>query len=101
VTKTRSKSAALKFLKKMLKWHGRFGAIVTGRHRSLFALKELAIRDRQETDCWANNSSEAFHLPTPRREWAMLRFCRMRVEQNGRIRSCVRPQSFQSEARLL
>ena len=82
VTKTRDKKAALKFLKKTLKRHGRADEIVTDRLRSYgAALKELGIRDRQETSRWANNRAENSHQPFRRRERAMLRFRRMRTLQ--------------------
>lgn len=82
VTKTRDKKAALKFLKKTLKRHGRCETIVTDRLRSYgAALKELGIHDRQETDRWANNRAENAHQPFRRRERAMLRFRRIRTLQ--------------------
>jgi len=82
VTKTRDKKAALKFLKKSLKRHGRAKELVTDRLRSYgAALKELGISDRQETGRWRNNRAENSHLPFRRRERAMLRFRRMRSLQ--------------------
>jgi len=82
VTKTRDKKAALKFLKKSLKRHGRAEEIVTDRLRSYgAALDDLGIRDRQETARWANNRAENSHQPFRRRERAMLRFRRMRTLQ--------------------
>ncbi len=82
VTKTRDKTAALKFLKKTLKRHGRSNEIVTDRLRSYgAALRELGISDRQETGRWANNRAENSHQPFRRRERAMLRFRRMRTLQ--------------------
>ncbi len=82
VTKTRDKKAALKFLKKSLKRHGRAEEIVTDRLRSYgAALDDLGIRDRQETGRWANNRAENSHQPFRRRDRAMLRFRRMRTLQ--------------------
>jgi putative transposase len=82
VTKTRDKKAALKFLKKTLKRHGRSDEIVTDRLRSYDAApRELGTSDRQETGCWANNCAENSHQPFRRRERAMLRFRRMRTLQ--------------------
>jgi len=79
VTKTRDKKAALKFLRKYLKRHGRVVEVVTDRLRSYAAaLRELGIRDRQETGRWRNNRAENSHQPFRRRERAMLRFRRMR-----------------------
>ena len=82
VTKRRDKKAALKFLKKTLKRHGRAEKIVTDRLRAYgAALRELGISDEQETDRWANNRAENSHQPFRRRERAMLRFRRMRTLQ--------------------
>ena len=82
VTKTRDKKAALKFLKKTLKRHGRSDEIVTDRLRSYgAALRELGISNRQQTGRWANNRAENSHQPFRRRERAMLRFRRMRTLQ--------------------
>jgi putative transposase len=50
VTKTRDKKAALKFLKKSMKRHGRPEVVVTDKLRSYAAaLKEIGAADRQET----------------------------------------------------
>jgi putative transposase len=55
---------------------------VTDRLRSYgAALKDLGIRDRQETGRWMNNRPENSHQPFRRRERAMLRFRRMRSLQ--------------------
>ena len=82
VTKTRDKKAALKFLKKAMRRHGRPEAIVTDKLRSYgAALKEIGAEGRQETGRWANNRAENSHLPFRRRERAMLRFRRMRSLQ--------------------
>lgn len=82
VTKTRDKKAALKFLKKAMRKHGRPDTIVTDRLRSYgAALKEIGATDRQETGRWLNNRAENSHLPFRRRERAMLRFRPMRSLQ--------------------
>ncbi len=82
VTKTRDKAAALKFLKKLMKRHGRPEELVTDKLRSYgAALKELGIQDKQVTDRWENNRAENSHQPFRRRERAMLRFRRMRSLQ--------------------
>ncbi|MDB5480889.1 MAG: transposase [Caulobacteraceae bacterium] len=82
VTKTRDKAAALKFIKKAMKRHGRTGAIVTDGLRSYGApLKEIGAADLQETGRWLNNRAENSHLPFRRRERAMLRFQRMKTLQ--------------------
>ena len=78
VTKTRDKAAALKFLKKLIKRHGRPQELVTDKLRSYgAALKDLGIQDRRVTDRWENNRVENSHQPFRRRERAMLRFRRM------------------------
>ena len=82
VTKTREKTAALKFLRKAMRKHGRPEVIVTDRLRSYgAALKQIGAADRQETGRWSNNRAENSHLPFRRRERAMLRFRRMRSLQ--------------------
>ena len=82
VTKTRDKKAALKFLKKTMKRHGRTDIFVTDKLRSYgAALRDLGAVDRQETGRWMNNRAENSHLPFRRRERAMLRFRRMRTLQ--------------------
>jgi putative transposase len=82
VTKERDKAAALKFIKKAMKRHGRPKVIVTDGLRSYgAALKELGAADRQETARWINNRAENSHLPFRRRERAMARFRRMKTLQ--------------------
>ena len=82
VTQTRDKAAALKFIKKAMKRHGRPKKIVTGTLRSYgAALKELGGVDLQETGRWLNNRIENSHLPFRRRERAMNRFRRMKTLQ--------------------
>lgn len=82
VTKTRDKRAALKFLKKAMKKHGRCEQFVTDKLRSYgAALRDLGASERQETGRWLNNRGENSHLPFRRRERAMLRFRRMRTLQ--------------------
>jgi len=80
VTKKRDKSAALKFLKKALKRHGRADTIVTDGLRSYpTAMRALGNLDRREMGRWKNNRAENSHLPFRRRERAMLRFRRMKT----------------------
>ena len=82
VTKSRDRKAALKFLKKSMKRHGRPETIVTDRLRSYgAALKDLGRGDDREMGRWLNNRAENSHLPFRRRERAMLRFRRMRTLQ--------------------
>ena len=82
VTETRDKAAALKFIKKTMKRHGRTGAIVTDGLRSYgAALQAIGAADLQETGRWLNNRVENSHQPFRRRERAMERFRRMKTLQ--------------------
>ncbi|WP_210526890.1 IS6 family transposase [Rubellimicrobium arenae] len=82
VSKTRDKAAALKFLKKLMKRHGRAEEFVTDGLKSYgAALKEIGVQDRQVIGRWENNQVENSHQPFRRRERAMLRFRRMRSLQ--------------------
>ena len=82
VTKMRDKAAALKFIKKALKRHGRIKAVVTDRLRSYgAALKEIGAADLQQTGRRLNNRAENSHLPFRRRERAILRFRKMKTLQ--------------------
>ena len=82
VTKTRDRKAALKFLKKSMRRHGRPETSVTDRlHSYGAALRDLGRGDDREIARWANNRAENSHLPFRRRERAMLRFRRMRSLQ--------------------
>jgi putative transposase len=75
VTKTRDRKAALKFLRKSMKRHGRPHILVTDKLRSYgAAMKEIGNEQRQETGRWLNNRVENSHLPFRRRERAMQRF---------------------------
>ena len=82
VTKKRDKAAALRFIRKIMKRHGRPRAIVTDRLRSYGgALKETGGSRLQETGRWLNNRAENSHQPFRRRERAMVRFRRMKTLQ--------------------
>ncbi len=82
VTKRRDRKAALKFLKKSMKRHGRPDILVTDKLRSYGgAMKEIGNAQRQETGRWLNNRAENSHLPFRRRERAMQRFRSMRSLQ--------------------
>jgi putative transposase len=82
VTKRRDKKAALGFLKKLMKRHGRPEGLVTDKLRSYgAALKEIGAEDKQTTGLWQNNRAENSHQPFRRRERAMLRFRRIRSLQ--------------------
>jgi putative transposase len=72
VIKTRDKAAALKFLRKLMRRHGRPEEVVTDKLRSYgAALKEMGGEDRRVTDLWENNRAENSHQPFRRRERAM------------------------------
>jgi len=82
VTKERDKAAALRFIKKAMKRHGRPQAVVTDGLRSYgAAMKEIGNADRREVGRWLNNRAENSHQPFRRRERAMLRFRRMKTLQ--------------------
>jgi len=82
VTRKRDKSAALAFMKKALKRHGKAEKIVTDGLKSYpAAMKELGNKDRREMGRWLNNRAENSHLPFRRRERAMQRFRRMKSLQ--------------------
>jgi putative transposase len=82
VTKDRDKAAALKFIRKALKRHGRPRAIVTDGLRSYkAALTEIGAASRQQIGRWLNNRVENSHLPFRRRERVMQRFRRMKTLQ--------------------
>ncbi|HJO87895.1 MAG TPA: IS6 family transposase [Rhodospirillales bacterium] len=82
VTKRRDRKAALIFLKKIMKRNGQPRAIVTDRLRSYrAAMKILGNESTQVVGRWKNNRCENSHLPFRRREYAMLKFRRMRSLQ--------------------
>jgi len=81
-TKDRDKAAALKFMKRLMKRHGKARAITTDGLRSYkAAMAELSNAGKQEIGRWANNRVENSHLPFRRRERAMNRFRRMKTLQ--------------------
>ena len=82
VSKRRDRKAALVFLKKIMKRHGRPKLIVTDKLPSYrAALKSIGNANLQKTRRWVNNRAENSHLPFRRREYAMLKFRRMRSLQ--------------------
>jgi putative transposase len=82
VTRKRDKSAALAFVKKALKRHGKAETIVTDGLRSYpAAMRELGNEDRRDVGRWLNNRAENSHLSFRRRERAMLRFRQMKTLQ--------------------
>lgn len=102
VTKKRDKAAALAFLKKALKRHGRAETIVTDGLRSYpAAMRELGNGDRREMGRWMNNRVENSHLPFRRRERAMLRFRRMKSLQKFASVHASLHNHFNSERHLV
>jgi putative transposase len=82
VTTRRDRKAVFKFLRKIMKRHGRAHIFVADKLRTYgAAMKKVGNVDRQETGRWINNRSENSHQPFRRRERAMLRFRWMRTLQ--------------------
>jgi putative transposase len=82
VSKRRDRKAALDFLKKIMKKYGAPKTIVTDRLKSYrAAMKIIGNQFTQEVGRWKNNRGENSHLPFRRREYAMLKFRRMRSLQ--------------------
>ncbi len=102
VTKKRDKAAALAFLKKALKRHGRAETMVTDGLRSYpAAMREMGNLDRREMGRWLNNRAENSHLPFRRRERAMLRFRRMKSLQKFASVHASLHNHFNSERHLV
>jgi len=100
--KPRDKAAALAFLKKALKRHGRAEKIVTDGLRSYpAAMRQLGNFDRREMGGWLNNRAENSHLPFRRRERAMLRFRQMKALQKFASVHASLHNHFGSERHLL
>ena len=82
VSKGRDRKAALDFLKRILKKYGAPKVIVTDRLKSYRAAMKISGNEfSQEVGRWKNNRCENSHLPFRRREYAMLKFRRMRSLQ--------------------
>jgi putative transposase len=82
VSKRRDRKAALVFLKKIMKRYGQPKSIVTDKLPSYrAAMKVIGNAGIQETGRWVNNRAENSHLPFRRREYAMLKFRRIRSLQ--------------------
>jgi len=102
VTKTRDKTAVLRFLKKALKRHGRAEKIVNDGLRSYpAALGELGNIDRREVGRHLNNRVEDTLLPSRRRELAMLRFRQMKSLQKFALVHASLHNHFNSERHLV
>jgi putative transposase len=82
VTKCRDRKTALKFLRKIMKRHGRPHNLITDMLRSHgAALKVIGNVDKKETRRWLNNRAENSHQPFRRKQRTMHRFRRMRTLQ--------------------
>ena len=82
VLKRRDRKAALVFVKKAMKRYGQPKSIVTDKLPSYrAAMNEIGNAKLQQTGRWINNRAENSHLPFRRREYAMLKFRRMRSLQ--------------------
>lgn len=82
VSKGRDRKAALDFLKRILKKYGAPKVIVTDRLKSYRAAMKISGNEfSQEVGRWKNNRCENSHLPLRRREYAMLKYRRMRSLQ--------------------
>lgn len=102
VTKKRDKFAALRFLKKALKRHGRGQAVITDGLRSYpAAMRELGDLDRREMGRWKINRGENSHLPFWRRERAMLGFRQMKTLQEFASAHASLHNHFNSERHLV
>jgi putative transposase len=101
-SKTRDKAAALTFMEKLMKRHGRARAITTDGLRSYkAAMKDLGNAAKQEVGRWANNRVENSDLPFRRRERAMLRFRQMRTPQKFSSGHAVFHNHFNQDSHLI
>ena len=102
VSKRRDREAALVFLKKAMKRYGRPKSVVTDKLPSYrAALKMIGNAQFQETGRWKNNRAENSHIPFRRREYAMLKFRRMRsLQKFASIHSSVQ-NHFNHERHLI
>jgi putative transposase len=81
-SKRRDRKAAVKFLKRAMKRHGRPKAIVTDRLRSYrAAMNMIGNAGSQACGRWLNNRAENSHQPFRRREGAMAKFRDMKTLQ--------------------
>ncbi|MFM6830598.1 MAG: IS6 family transposase [Novosphingobium sp.] len=101
VTKKRDKLAALRFMKKALRRHGRESVVTDGLRSYPAAMRELGNADRREGGRWLNNRVENSHLPFRRRERAMLRFRQMKSLQKFTSVHASMHNHFNSERHLV
>lgn len=101
VSKRRDRKAALVFLKKIMKKYGAPKVIVTDRLKSYrAAMKIIGNESTQEVGRRKNNRCENSHLPFRRREYAMLKFRRMRSLQKFVSINCSVFNHFNKERHL-
>jgi putative transposase len=97
-----NKAAALAFMKKALKRHGKADTIVTDGLKSYpSAMRDLGNLGRQEIGRYLNNRVENSHLPFRRRERAMLRFRQMKTLQKFASVHASLHNHFNSERHLV
>ena len=97
VTKMRDKKAALKFLRKAMRKHGRPEVVVTDRLRSYgAALKEIGAMARQETGRWLNNRAGKLTSAIPATRAGHAAFQAAAKFANVRFRPCLSHKSLQS-----
>jgi len=102
VTRKRDKAAALRFIKKALKRHGKAETIVTDGLKSYpAAMADLGNSERCEMGRWLNNRAENSHLPFRRRERAMQRFRQMKSLQKFASVHASISNHFNSERHLI
>ena len=102
VTRKRDKAAALRFIRKALKRHGRAETIVTDGLKSYpAAMADLGNSERREMGRWLNNRAENAHLPFRRRERAMQRFRQMKSLQKFASVHASISNHFNSERHLI
>ncbi len=102
VTRKRDKAAALAFMKKALKRHGKAEVIVTDGLKSYpAAMRDLGNLDRQAVGRYLDNRVEDSHLPFRRRERAMLRFRQMKTLQKFASVHASLHNHFNSERHLV
>ena len=76
-------AAALAFIKRAMKRHGRpQAAVIDGLRSCGAALKDIGNLDRQEVGRWLNRAENS-HQPSRRRERAMERFRRIKTLQKS------------------
>jgi putative transposase len=75
VTKSRDKAAALTFMRKAMKCHGRVDTITTDGVRShKAALKDMDCAQKQEVGCWANNRVKSTAITSDLSSRSLLNF---------------------------